>query len=162
MQSFVQWVEFSRLAVWLRTFDWLWPLGESLHFIGLAFLIGGIGMLDFRLIGFFRGVPIPAVKQFMPYAIGGFLVNLITGGLFLIMAPQMYLQSGIWWVKVFFIVTAGANAMFFETRLGDHAIALPPNADTPRTLKIVGAISLLSWFGVLYCGGMLPYIGSGN
>jgi hypothetical protein len=162
MESFIQWVEFSRIAVWLRTFVWLWPTLESLHFVGLAFLIGGVGMLDFRLLGFFRGVPIKAVKQFMPWAIGGFLINFVTGVLFLIMAPQMYLGTGVWWAKVFFIVTAGANAMFFETRLGDHAIALPPNEDTPRALKIVGAISLFSWFAVLYCGRMLPYLGSGN
>jgi hypothetical protein len=32
----------------------------------------------------------------------------------------------------------------------------------PRGLKIIGAVSLFSWFAVLYCGRMLPYLGTGN
>jgi hypothetical protein len=37
---------------------------------------------------------------------------------------------------------------------------LGAGADTPRSAKIVGAVSLVSWFGVLYWGRMLPYIGN--
>ena len=37
------------------------------------------------------------VKAFMPWAIGGFAINLITGVLFLIMQPHLYLSSGVWW-----------------------------------------------------------------
>ena len=41
-------------------------------------------------------------------------------------------------------------------------LAMDREADTPRALKIVGALSLFSWFAVLYCGRMLPYLGTGN
>ena len=47
-------------------------------------------------------------------------------------------------------------------RLSHSALALAPDADMPRTLKLVGGLSLFSWFAVLYCGRMLPYLGSGN
>ena len=43
-----------------------------------------------------------------------------------------------------------------------NRLALDPNADMPRGLKITGAVSLFSWFAVLYCGRMLPYLGTGN
>ena len=98
----------------------------------------------------------------MPWAIGGFVVNATTGMLFLIMQPHLYLTSGVWWWKLTFIVIAGLNAAFFETRLAEPALALDPNADMPRGLKITGAVSLFSWFAVLYCGRMLPYLGTGN
>jgi hypothetical protein len=29
-------------------------------------------------------------------------------------------------------------------------------------MKVVGAVSLFAWFAVLYCGRMLPYLGTGN
>ena len=32
----------------------------------------------------------------------------------------------------------------------------------PISLRLVGAISLFSWFAALYCGRMLPYLGTGN
>ena len=57
-------------------------------------LIGGAGLLDLRLMGLFRGLAIRHVKALMPWAIGGFLINAVTGALFLIMQPHLYLSSG--------------------------------------------------------------------
>jgi hypothetical protein len=133
-----------------------------LHFIGLCILIGAAGLLDLRLMGFFRGLHLRQVKSLMPWAIGGFAINAITGTLFLIMQPHLYLTSAVWWSKFAFLAIAGLNAAFFETRLAVPALAMDPDADTPRQLKIVGAVSLFSWFAVLYCGRMLPYLGTGN
>ena len=162
MHTFVTWLEATTLSTSLNQIAWLWPAAESLHFVGLTLVIGGAGLLDLRLLGAFRGVPLSAVRAFMPFAIAGFAVNVLTGVLFLIMAPHMYLTSGIWWAKVLFLVSAGLNALFFETRLSTRALALEAGRDTPLSLKLVGGLSLVSWFGVLYCGRMLPYLGSGN
>ena len=162
MHDFALWVESTRISKALFDVTWLWPLCESLHFVGLCMLIGGAGLLDLRLLGLFRGVALRDVKALMPWAIGGFAVNAITGTLFLIMQPHLYLTSGIWWWKFSFIALAGLNAAFFETRLAKPALALDPHADLPRGLKVVGAFSLFCWFAVLYCGRMLPYLGTGN
>jgi len=162
MLDFAAWVESTRISRGLFSITWLWPTCESLHFIGLCMLIGGAGLLDLRLMGLFRGLSIRHVKALMPWAIAGFAINAVTGGLFLIMQPHLYLMSAVWWCKVAFLVIAGVNAGFFETRLAVSALALHPDADTPRELKIIGAVSLFSWFAVLYCGRMLPYLGSGN
>jgi hypothetical protein len=162
MQDFALWLEATPLSRALFDVTWLWPLCESLHFIGLAVLVGGAGFLDLRLLGFFRGISIGDVKAFMPFAIGGFALNAVTGALFLVMQAHLYLGSGIWWFKIGFIALAGANAMFFETRLSRSALALAPDADTTPAMKLIGGLSLFSWFAVLYCGRMLPYLGTGN
>jgi hypothetical protein len=162
MHDFAMWVESTRISKGLFGITWLWPACESLHFVGLCILIGGAGLLDLRLLGLFRGLHIRHVKALMPWAIGGFAINAVTGSLFLIMQPHLYLTSAVWWWKFAFIVIAGLNAGFFETRLAIPALAMDPDADTPRALKIVGAISLFSWFAILYCGRMLPYLGTGN
>ena len=162
MAEFAAWVESTNISKTLFGMSWLWPLCESLHFIGLCMLIGGAGLLDLRLMGLFRGLPIRHVKAMMPWAIAGFVINAITGALFLTMQPHLYLTSGVWWSKVAFIVFAGANALFFETRLAVPALAMDPDADTSSAMKLVGAFSLFSWFAVLYCGRMLPYLGTGN
>ena len=162
MLEFAAWVESTPISKTLFGMSWLWPACESLHFIGLCMLIGCAGLLDLRLIGMFRGLPIRHIKAMMPWAIGGFLINAVTGMLFLIMQPHLYLSSAVWWSKVAFIGIATANALFFETRLALPALAMEPDADTPRAMKVVGACSLFSWFAVLYCGRMLPYLGTGN
>ena len=50
----------------------------------------------------------------------------------------------------------------FETPLAVPALALNPDADTPRVLKIADGVSLVTWFAVLYCGRMLPCLATGN
>src|SRR6478735_9505832 len=117
MADFAMWVESTRLSKGLFDITWLWPVCESLHFIGLCMLIGGAGLLDLRLIGLFRGLAIGHVKALMPWAIGGFLINAVTGALFLIMQPHLYLSSAVWWAQVAFLGIAGVNALLFETRL---------------------------------------------
>src|SRR5262245_62440714 len=107
MQDFALWVESTRISKALFDITWLWPLCESLHFVGLCMLIGGAGFLDLRLLGLFRGVPLREVKSLMPWAIGGFAVNAVTGTLFLIMQTHLYLTSGIWWWQVSFLVVLG-------------------------------------------------------
>ena len=162
MAELAGWMESTWISKTLFGISWLWPASESLHFIGLCMLIGGAGLLDLRLIGLFRGLAIGHVKALMPWAIGGFLINAVTGTLFLIMQPHLYLSSGIFWSKIAFLVLAGANALFFETRLAVPALAMSPDDDTPTGIKVGGALSLFCWFAALYCGRMLPYLGTGN
>ena len=162
MAEFAAWVESTSISKALFGISWLWPASESLHFIGLCMLIGGAGLLDLRLMGLFRGLAIRHVRALMPWAMAGFLINAVTGALFLIMQPHLYLSSAVWWAKVAFLGIAGVNALFFETRLAGPALAMHPDADTSRTMKVIGAVSLFSWFAVLYCGRMLPYLGTGN
>src|SRR5690242_8425929 len=142
------WIEATWISKTLFGISWLWPACESLHFIGLCILIGGAGLLDLRLIGMFRGLPIRHVKALMPWAIGGFAINAVTGMLFLTMQPHLYLSSGVWWAKVAFLGLAGINARFFETRLALPALAMSPDAYMPAGMKVVGAVSLFSWFAV--------------
>lgn len=162
MQELAVWIESTRISKALFDVAWLWPLCESIHFVGLTVLIGGAGLLDLRLLGLFRGVAIADIKAFMPFAIGGFLANVLTGTLFIVMQAHLYLTSGVWWFKVAFIVVAGLNALLFETRFSQQALALDPDADTTPAMKMIGGVSLLTWFAVLYCGRMLPYLGTGN
>jgi hypothetical protein len=48
--------------------------------------------------------------------------------------------------------------MLFETRFSERLMALPADADMPLSAKVIGAVSLISWFAVLYFGRMLPYL----
>ena len=66
MQEFAAWLETTRISKTLFDTTWLWPACESLHFVGLCMLIGGAGLLDLRLMGCFRGLPIRDVKALMP------------------------------------------------------------------------------------------------
>lgn len=159
IDAFAQWLRATSASEWINQSTWIWPLCESLHFIGLSLLIGVAGFFDLRLMGFFRRVSIGAARDLMPVALTGFAINLITGAVFLTGLPGQYVHNPAWWYKVSFIMLAGVNAVLYEATLSAKLLALEPNADTPAAAKAIGFVSLLAWLAVLYCGRMLPFLG---
>lgn len=159
METLIQWVQATPVSLWINQSTWVWPLCETLHFIGLSLLIGVTGFFDLRLMGFFRRVAVSAAKDLMPLALVGFAINAMTGIVFLTGLPAQYAHNRIWWFKVGFILLAGLNALLYETTLSAKVMTLEPNADTPVAAKLIGLVSLGSWLAVLYCGRMLPFLG---
>jgi len=58
------------------------------------------------------------------------------------------------------LILAGLNALLFQTTLSQKIVALQPGEETPMTFKIVGAVSLITWLGVLYFGRLMPFWGA--
>lgn len=160
--TFASWLHRTPLSLlFQQNAGWLWPLCETLHFAGLALLIGVAGMFDLRLLGFMKNVPVSSVKSLMPWALVGFAMNVLTGTIFLITNTGQYFGNYTWWLKVVFLLIAGVNALVFETNFGQRAAALPVGEDTPLAMKLIGAVSLITWFAVLWAGRMLPFIKAG-
>jgi len=44
--------------------------------------------------------------------------------------------------------------------MGERMLALRPGEASPTAFRAIGALSLVSWFFVLYFGRMLPYLGA--
>jgi hypothetical protein len=160
MDAVVVWLKSTSLSHAVVNHIWVWPLCESLHFIGLALVIGIVGLFDLRLMGFMKRIPVGAIRDLMPLAIVGFGINLSTGALFFIGTPEQYMHNVAWWAKVCCLVVAGLNAIVFEATMGATIARLAEGAETPIGAKVIGAVSLISWLGVLYWGRMLPFIGN--
>ena len=159
MDAFVTWLQATPVSQAIVYQLWVWPAAETLHFVGLALVIGIVGLFDLRLMGFFRAMPVGAVRELMPFAIAGFAVNLVTGLIFLIGHPEQYAHNPSWWWKVAFLAAAGANAIVFEATIASRTVTLAAGDDTPGGAKVVGLVSLVAWIGVLYWGRMLPFVG---
>src|SRR5690606_18227695 len=97
--------------------SWTWPTLESLHFLGLCVLIGAILIMDLRLIGFHREIPLRAVHRLVPAAWLGFVVNLLTGVLFVFGEPRLYLENPAFGLKMALIVLAGLNFVLYRRKV---------------------------------------------
>src|SRR3974390_480137 len=67
------------LGQFARSSRYVFTTGLVLHFFGLTLLMGSMLIVDLRLLGFPRQLPIAAAMKFLPLAIGGFVLNLLTG-----------------------------------------------------------------------------------
>jgi hypothetical protein len=140
---------------------WLWAVCESLHFMGMALLIGAVGLLDARLLGLFKGLPIAPLERLVPWGVAGFVLNLATGLVFFAGAPDQYTSNLAFWMKMGFVAVAGVNvSLFYFTGLSRRVDRLGAGEDAPMAAKAIAGLSLFLWFGVLYWGRMLPFIGN--
>jgi hypothetical protein len=135
---------------------WLWPAFETLHFFGMALLVGCVGALDLRMLGLGKGLPLGPLQKLVPFGILGFAINLITGLGFYAGDPSQY-QSGAFFWKMTFILLAGCNViLFYVTGLHRRVDLLGAGADVPLGAKFIAGVSLFLWLGVMFWGRMLP------
>lgn len=152
------------LGAWVQRVPWVWPTCETLHFVGLCLLFGIAAVVDLRILGMMRGIAFQALHRLLPWGILGFGVNLITGMLFFVAEPAQYLKgdffakTGAFQWKMALIVLAGINVLYFT--IFDEVWVLDAGEDAPFTAKTVAVSALLLVVGVLFCGRMLPFLGS--
>src|SRR5687768_727951 len=82
----LSWLETTALAVWLGASPSVWALPTvlTLHTTGLAMLVGASWVLDLRLLGISRAIPLSAFRWVFPVVAVGLVVNLVTGVLLFI------------------------------------------------------------------------------
>jgi hypothetical protein len=137
---------------------WLWPLLESLHFLGLSLLFGTIGLFDLRLLGLGRAIPPGALHRLIPIGIAGFALNAVTGVIFFSGFPEQYFYNAAFWLKGTFMAIAGLNvAAFYLTASFREVQMLPAGADAPFRAKLIAGTSLGAWCVVLICGRLLTF-----
>ncbi len=133
--------------------DWWWGFLMGLHFIGLALLIGTMGVLDLRIMGFLRQLPIAPLHRFVPWAMVGLGINVVTGMLAFIGQPENYVFSIAFWLKMLSLLLLGLNAVaFYLTGIFDRVEPLGAGEDAPMSAKLIAASSLFLWFAVITLG----------
>jgi hypothetical protein len=162
IQTFATWLHSTRLS-WAVAggVPWIWPLCETLHFIGLAILMGIVSVYDLRMLGMAKALPLGPLQRLMPLAILGFLINLTTGFLFFTGDPFQYIHNIAFGFKLLFIGLAGVNViLFYVTGLYRKVDSVAAGQEVPAAAKVAAAVSLFLWVGVMYWGRMLPFIGN--
>ena len=161
MEALTQEMMASDLSQWIQATYWLWPILEIFHFFGLTLLMGGLILVDLRMIGLFSDIGLEEVKKLLPLVIFGFLVNLVTGVLFLFGDPSRYLINIGFQVKMILVSLAGCNAAIYHLKVESLFSNLNLTDRLPLVIKITGFTSLTLWTGVLLLGRLIPYVGTG-
>jgi uncharacterized membrane protein len=137
---------------------WWWAFLMDLHFLGLVLLIGTVGALDLRIMGFARRLPLDPLLRVVPWALAGFGINVATGLMAFIGMPEFYTLDYAFWVKLLAILLLGVNAAaFYLTGVSGAFSRLGPGEDAPMSAKLVAASSLLLWFAVIILGRYIQY-----
>lgn len=161
MLDLMTWLEGSALAEQLRGMGiWTYGLLNLAHILGISTLFGSVLLLDLRLLGLWRRVPIASIiRPTVPLAAIGFVLAVISGVMMLSFNTTEYHGNPFLYIKLPVIVLGLINiAVVQRLAAWDRATAGDMAAPGDRgVLATAGGLSLLIWLTVVSCGRMIGY-----
>ena len=159
MSTAMHTVEATGLARFMREALWAYPATEALHIIGIGLLFGSIAIVDLRLIGLGRRVPVSALTGLaVPWSLGGFVLAATTGLLMFTAHAAEFIALPVFILKMGLILAGGINAAILHTSVLRDTRAWDTGASTPPAAKVAGGVSIALWIGVVACGRLLAYL----
>jgi hypothetical protein len=152
------WLENTSIANAIRTIPWLYPAFETGHYIGLSLLVGGIMLIDLRVLGMARSLPLKSMIGLLPFVWAGFVINVITGTLLFIYGATSFGTNGAFLLKMAFMVLAGLNALAFDMAVRRSGGAWVAADRPPAAVKGFATASLVFWLCVVTTGRWMAYI----
>jgi hypothetical protein len=155
-------LEASGLGQAMRQWLWLYPGVETVHLIGIGLLFGSIAILDLRLLGLSRTLPVRLLaRHVLPWTAASFILIVPSGFLMFTAHATEFIASPLFVLKMGLILAAGVNAALF------HAVVAPSmdvwdseemrKLGPPPSARVSAAVSLLVWMAVIACGRLLAY-----
>lgn len=127
-----------------------------MHLLGLVLLVGGIGMLDLRLAGAFRGLPVaPLVRATIPLALSGLVLLACAGSVMLAADAGPLAGSTVFRWKLAFIAFGLAHAVVFQALWRGRFENW--DADPPPLGRLMAVTSIAIWLTVATLGRLIAY-----
>jgi hypothetical protein len=138
---------------------WTYAIVNLTHILGIAALFGSVLIMDLRLLGLWRHVPLGAVASAAtPVAAIGFVVAATTGAGLLATKATEYVGNPFLLIKFPAIAVGLINAAALRRTPAWRARALrEPSGPEGRRLATMGALSLLSWLTAIAAGRLIAY-----
>jgi hypothetical protein len=151
-------IESSGLGRFMREALWAYPIAETLHIIGIAALYGSLLVVELRLLGLGRRIPIrPLAKLALPWSVAGFVLAAAMGLCMFSAHAAEFINQRIFMLKMGLILAAGINAAIFHSGPFVAVARWDTEAAPPPAARAAAALSIVLWTSVIVCGRMLAY-----
>lgn len=153
----LSWLESTSLAIWLQESPSIWSLPTvlTLHTAGMAVLVGASWVLDLRLLGVGRNIPLSAYRWVFPTLAIGLFINLVTGILLFIKNATVWGTALPFLVKMLLVVASVATVLPLRSLVMRGGTEHGEAGSRARLLAIV---SILAWTGAVTAGRLLAYL----
>lgn len=161
LEPWAQWLEATSVAQAIGSSDYLFPLLEVVHVVGLALVIGTIGIVDLRLLGFasMRRPVRDVADHMLPLAWTGFSIAAVSGALMFTSSAVNYLGNRAFQIKLVIMLLAGLNMLAFHRRIWKSVAAWDRADKPPGAARAAGAVSLSCWIVIVFLGRWIGFVG---
>lgn len=134
----------------LQSHPWAYPVLEMVHIVGIALLVGNLVLLELRVFGRGRELPVQSLARLsLSLAVAGFTGAAASGLLMFASQPAELLANRAFTLKMLLLCLAGCNAAWFHARR-----SLERLDGLARALML---LSTLIWLAVIACGRWIAY-----
>ena len=134
---------------------WAFPMVLTLHTTGMAVLVGASWVLDLRLLGISRHIPLSAFRWVFPVVAVGLVVNLVTGVMLFMKNATTWATAMPFLVKMALVIASVATLMPIRSLLHRSAA---DQYEVGRTAKLLAVASIVAWAGAVTAGRLLAYL----
>jgi len=150
MVSWLEQIESSGLSTWIRESNAIYAFPGILivHTLGMALAAGSAAAIGLRLLGVARQIPLASLRELVPVAWIGLLLNVGSGILLVVAYPTKALTNPIFYLKLLVIVAAVAVIRHLDGRV--LKVEAPTRKLVPAALLVLTALAIVT-------GRLLPY-----
>jgi len=150
-------LEGSAFSQWLLGSNsiWAYPTVLTLHTFGMMVLVGAALMIDVRLLGFGRGIPLGSIKSLFRVMWFAFTLNAITGTMLFVADATKRGTSLLFLVKLALVAVGVATIVLIRRNVYD---ANPEPVIVSSTARRLAIASLLVWSAAITAGRLLAYV----
>jgi hypothetical protein len=147
-------IQDSALSIWVRESSSLlaYPMIITMHTFGLGVLVGASTVIDLRVLGVARQIPLASLKGIFVVMWMGFWLNAVTGVMLFAADPR---TTGLFFIKMGSIAFGIAVIMLLRRTLygdgGDGGTLLP-------VAKTYALLSLVTWVVATTTGRLMAYL----
>ena len=159
-----RWLNGTDLHFWsrqtLRTTPWISPTIQSIHIVSVAIVIGAIGFIDLRLLGWAAPSQSPSemARRLLPWMWVALTLQFLTGTMLILNRPIRYFDNVSFLAKMAMLLTGVVLALVLNHGLkqgDDYWTATPART---VAMKAIAGVSLLLWVLVILAGRWIAYV----
>ena len=146
----LNWIGHSSVSAWVSESLWGYPIVLSSHAVGMAIVVGVVTMIDIRVLGYAKQIPITSFKSLFNLAWGGFALNFISGCLLFTGDPVKFFNDWPFRIKISLIILGMISVWLLlrEVKVDESS----------ARARAIAVFSLVCWFGAITAGRLTAYL----
>jgi hypothetical protein len=160
IDHFLNWLTSTSFSQWVQSSVWGYQVILTLHSVGLGFLAGILIVIDLRILGLARRVPIHTMQPMMRVAWLGFALNAMTGCALFSADADKFFHNTVFLFKLLTIFVGMVLAVLIN-----QSLLLPrgtlhragQGGVIPTRARILATVSLASWLAAIIFGRLVAF-----
>ena len=157
MMDFYLWLEGTALSTWVREAPTIWAYATilTLHTFGMGVLVGASMVLNLRVLGVGRTIPLTPLYVLFRVVWVGFWINLVTGAMLFGADASTRGTQGLFLAKLLFVAVGVATVILIKRHVYRSSADQVVVSNTAKRLAL---LSLLTWVVAITAGRLLAYV----